>query len=181
MLKFITLVLLMLLGVGCVEGPCEKKYGTCPASLPADQEDDWRGSNLDSTLTLDPSLSDAELEATANAVEAWGKATNGKVRIKLVMGEADNLPTHAVVRRAHAGELKDGELASTGTTILSLGEGLGDNPYIQSVLMHEFGHYLGLGHEPELFDDIMYPYTHDGMAVDATPDALGDLKELYEW
>lgn len=180
-LKLLVLLLLALASVGCVEGPCEKKYGTCPALLPEDQEDTWRGSNLESKMVVDPSLSEAELEAVFAAGDAWSKATKGKVKVTFEIGEEGALPPSYIVRRAHAGELKAGELAATGSTNISLGEGLSDNQYIQSVLMHEFGHYLGLGHEPDVFEDIMYPYTREGMPVVPTSDALGDLKELYEW
>lgn len=175
-----TAVLVLLLAAGCVEGPCEEKYGTCPSDLPEDQRDDWRGANLQSTLVLDPNLSQAELDAVLAAADAWESATRGKVRVACVVGDGE-LPAHNVVRCAHTDELKTAELASTGTTIMLLGSGLGANPHLRAVVMHEFGHYLGLGHEPDLLDDIMYPYTHDGMPESPTPDALSDLRDLYDW
>ncbi len=181
MWKFITLVLMACLCVGCIESACEKKYGTCPQLLPPEQEDHWRGENLQSTLSIDPSLEAVEIEAIKAAVDAWEEATDGRIHVELVLAEEGKLPKQAVVRRAQAAELKDGELAITYTTVMKLREGLSEHRHLNEVLLHEFGHYFGLGHEPDLLEDIMYPSTHRNMARMPTPDALDDLRELYEW
>ena len=109
--------LVLLLAAGCVEGPCEKKYGTCPSDLPEDQLDVWRGTNLQSTVSLDPALSTPETQVLLAAGETWGAATGGKVAVIFVV-TAGELPQHHVARRALPGELRPGELASTSSTKL---------------------------------------------------------------
>lgn len=175
-MRRLALALPALLLAGCYDAACDPQYCFDPSEI----TDNWVQSNLRSTLTLDPSLSEAELGAVFAAGDAWGEATNGEVDIKFVMGEEGSLPAHYVVRRAREGGLRPGELAATGTTIMILGDGLGENQHLRPVLLHEFGHYLGLGHEPDLPEDIMYPYTHEGMPSAPTADAVSDLRKLYE-
>ena len=170
MLKFISL-LLVLVCIGCAE----------EVTRPGDQEDMRRVHNLQSTLVIDPSLSTAELDAIFAASDAWTEATQGKVKLTFVIGEIGKLPNTHVVLRAPVGRLPPAELAATGSTFMFLSDELRSSPHMDSALVHEFGHYFGLGHEPDLPDDIMYPDTHVGMPTAPTADALDDLKVLYGW
>lgn len=180
MWKFIILCLFAFATNGCITDDCSKQYMTCDTDLPADQVDMWRGSNLKATLTLDAELEPAVLDAALAAADGWREATQGRLDVQFLMSEG-SLPDRYVVRHAFDGELEPAELAAATTTRIIVSDGLGSSRWLQQSLSHEFGHYFGLGHEPDLVDDIMYPFTHEGMPSGPTPDALQDLKELYAW
>lgn len=157
---------------GCYEDTCAVAGSQDSAEL----EDRNVEAHLVSTMTLDAELSEPEQDAARRAAELWGNATNGRVQITLDLG----VPTeHFAVRRAAPDVLKPGMLAGSTLTVIHIGPGLQDSGYMQGSLVHEFGHYLGLGHEPERPNDIMYPCTHAGMPDEPTPDALQDFGELY--
>lgn len=158
---------------GCYEDECNPMYCVDPS----ENADNWSLSHLRSTLSLDPELSEREQSAAIQAAQSWQAALGSSVQISLVPGEATE---RFAVRRARPGELKPGMLASARGTVIAIGESLEGSGYLQGGLTHEFGHYLGLGHEPELPDDIMYPCTHDGMPSVPTPDAVHDLQKLYD-
>ncbi len=164
---------LLLLVTGC---------GTnCPPQYCVDRGDNadvWLGSHLRSTLTIDSRLSVAEIDAATAAADSWESATGGRVKISFVT--SDDIPDNFVVTRARDQDLLPGELAFTSGSVVAIGASLEASGYLQQSLVHEFGHYLGLGHEPDLPNDIMYPCTHEGMPSVPTPDALHDLRVLYE-
>lgn len=180
MWKFIILVVSMLLATGCHADECKPEYGTCPEPADESLRDVYVSNNLTSTLTLSPELSDAEIEAVIAAADAWREASGGKIDIQFVATDGA-MPERYVVRRAYDGELGKGQLAAYQATHIKIGAQLESNQYFHQSLVHEFGHFVGLGHEPELRDDIMYPYTHEGMPSAPTPDAVSDLKRLYGW
>ncbi len=167
-------LLLPLLLAGCYEDTCDP--GCCVD--PSDSVDNGTLSHLRSTLTLDPALTDVERSAVISAADAWRQATDLQVEISFVLGE--RALGHAAVVRAPPGLLKPGMLASTTDSVIAIGEALEGSGYLRAGLVHEFGHYLGLGHEPDLPDDIMYPCTHEDMPTTPTPDAVHDLRVLYD-
>lgn len=172
-MKRLIVALFALGAAGCYED-------TCPIAGhqdPAEVEDRSVETHLVSTLTLDTRLSPAEQDAALRAAELWGSATNGRVQITLSPGDPEE---HFAVRRAEPGVLQPGMLAGSTLTVIHIGTGLEGSGYMQGSLVHEFGHYLGLGHEPDRPNDIMYPCTHSGMPDAPTPDALRDFDQLYE-
>lgn len=172
-------LLIALLCLGCSEGPCEPMYGTCESDLPEDQRDHWNGDNLHATLTLDPDLTFAELDAVIAAAESWEAATEGRVQLELVYGHIP-MPERYAVRRATPGQLETSTLAMTGHTVITLSP-VGTHPSLQGIVLHELGHFLGLGHEPEKPYSIMYPYVSEDMPSLPTADAVADLRRLYQW
>jgi len=142
-----------------------------------DVDDYFHAEHIDSKVTVDSSLSNKELAAVSRAVELWHDATGGKVNIELTIGET--LPGQRfVVRRALPGELEPNMLASYFNDNIRIGEGAQGE--LDGILVHEFGHYLGLGHE-DVTSSIMYPCAYGGMPEAPTPDAIADLKAIYQW
>jgi hypothetical protein len=162
-----------LLLAGCYKETCDP--GCCVD--PAQNEDTRLDSHVKSTLALDASLTQEEQSAAMAAADAWAKATDGQVSISLSV--VDDVPDSFTVRRAPSGVLKPKMVASTKDSVISLDADLSTSEFLRPALVHEFGHYLGLGDEPDLPDDIMYPCTHEDMPGKPTPDALHDLRVLY--
>lgn len=150
-------------------------YGNCDLDLPEDQRDHWAGDNIKATLAIDPELSPAEVDAVLTAAEAWREVSNGKVRLSFTYGAANAW----AIRKALPGQLPHGTVAWCGVDVITLGS-IGTGSLLRGAVLHELGHFLGLGHEPSLPEDIMYPYVSDNMPTSPTPDAVSDLRKLYE-
>jgi len=53
--------------------------------------------------------------------------------------------------------------------------------HLQSVLIHELGHMLGLAHCPYIRNSVMYPYFPDGeMRTELTPTDIRNLRSVYQ-
>lgn len=167
----------LLLG-GCSADDCSRAYGCRDGIEPSDA---YEPDHLTATLTVDPELSAAEVEALTVAVDAWAEATEGRAAVRLVIAAPGQpLPERFVVRRARAGELAANERAAYWRDALTLAPSLESGGYMTPSLVHELGHFFGLGHEDDPAD-IMYARTHTGMAAAPTADALADLAAIYEW
>lgn len=178
MLKLLLAGLLSLGLVGCHPDTCKPEYG-CQLNID-DDPDRYLASHLVSEFTVDPSLRAEEVEALLAAADSWNLATDGKVRIRFaMMGEGDVMPERMVVRRAVEGELEPKMLASYFAEAVRIRQDV-DARWLKPVLVHELGHFLGLGHEGDP-DSIMYPNVHHGMPEEPTADAVDDLAYLYSW
>ena len=171
------LIVLPLL-TGCGGGGCHREYG-CWDGI--EQGDRYEYGHVGATLTISPELTPGEVEALHTAVEAWADATAGRAYVRLMLtSDADSLPERLVVRRAKAGELSSKERAAYHRDAIVIDNVLESTGYIVPALVHELGHFFGLGHESDP-NDIMFPHTHKGMPTAPTTDAVSDLAAIYQW
>lgn len=165
--------------LGCSVDPCYNPM-YCPGDGP--DADTWQLDHLKSTLVIDPVLEPDEVDAVLAAAAAWEAALPGRIHIEFVFLAADeSVANRSVVRRAWPRDhFADTWLATTDGSRIALSEQLRAHDYMGPALVHEFGHYFGLGHETDS-SDIMFPATTDHMPTGPTPKALADLDALYSW
>lgn len=176
LLALLTLALLAL--SGCGADTCNRDHG-CRDGI--DAGDAYEPEHLRAQLIVDPELSAAEVEALHAAVDAWRAATSDRASVSLMLVEPGAaLPERLVVRRARAGELTGKQHAAYYRDAIAIGPLLEASPHATAELVHELGHFFGLGHEDNRAD-VMYPFTHDAMPSGPTPDAIADLAAIYEW